>query len=329
MTAASTWSCRPREKKCGAGVSTTAAARWKTYAITETPRPRAVNRNGVQLFGPAGAGIWGAPTIDVKRGVLYVGTGHGFAEPAQPTTNAVLAIELATGRIRWVKQTVPNDVWIWQCPPTSPDNPNCPSTNGPDFDFGTAPILAVTPQGRELLVATQKSGTVYALDPDAAGAIVWQYRIGEGSALGGQWGAAADATTVYVGSMAGNPGGMHAIDLATGQRRWQVPPQPALCAGGEAQRCFTGQGAAISAIPGIAFSSGSDGGLRAYAAADGAIVWRVDTNREFQTVNGVKANGATMDGGGAVVAGGLLFVNSGYNGIVGRAGNVLLAFEVQ
>ncbi len=312
--------------------ATTGAVVWKSYSISTEPKPRAVNKDGVQLFGPAGAGIWGAPTIDPRRGVLYVGTGNGFAEPAQPTTNAVLAFELETGRLRWVRQTVASDIWLWQCPAENPTNPNCPLKQGPDFDFGTSPLIARTSQGRELLVVPQKSGMVYAIDPDKDGAIVWEYRFGEGSALGAQWGAAADERNVYVGvggSLSAAPGGMHAIDLESGKRVWFSPPQPKLCTGGTEERCYASQGGAVTVIPGVVFSGGADGGLRAYSTRDGSIVWQIDTNREYQTVNGVKANGATIDGAGPVVVDGMVFVNSGYSGIVGRAGNVLLAFQVQ
>jgi len=310
----------------------TGAVVWKSYSIPEEPKPRAKNKDGVQLFGPAGGGMWGAPTIDARRGVLYLGTGNGFAEPAQKTTNAVIAFDLATGRIRWAKQTVPNDVWIWQCPPESSTNPNCPSKQGPDFDFGTSPLIARTPQGRELLIVPQKSGVMYALDPDNEGAVVWEYRFGQGSAFGAQWGAAADERNAYVGNggtLSQSPGGMHAVDLESGKRAWFVPPAPKLCAGGSDERCYASQGGALTAIPGVVFSGGADGGLRAYSTRDGSIVWQFDTNREFATVNGAKANGATIDGAGAVVVDGWLFVNSGYNGIVGRAGNALLAFDVE
>jgi polyvinyl alcohol dehydrogenase (cytochrome) len=291
-----------------------------------------VNAQGVQLFGPAGGGIWGSPTIDARRRVLYVGTGNGFAAPAQTTTNAILAFELDTGRLRWSRQTVPDDIWLWQCPPQTPANQNCPQKQGPDFDFGTSPLIASLPGGRELLVVPQKSGVLYALDPDKAGAIVWEYRFGEGSALGGQWGAAASERHAYVGvggSLGATPGGMHAVDLETGKRVWAAPPQPKLCQGGADERCFAAQGSAPTAIAGAVFSGGADGGLRAYDAGDGRLLWQVDTNREYETVNGVKANGATIDGAGPVVVDGMLFVNSGYNGIVGRAGNVLLAFGIE
>ncbi|MBV8847657.1 MAG: PQQ-binding-like beta-propeller repeat protein [Bryobacterales bacterium] len=311
--------------------------RWKSYAIQPEPRPRGQSSQGVQLLGPAGAGIWSSPTIDASRGVLYVGTGNGYAGPEQPTMNAIIAMDLKTGAHKWVRQTVPNDIWLMQCQsqaagkaPTRP-NANCPDQEGPDFDFSSAPLLTKTASGRELLVVPQKSGVLWALDPDKQGTVVWQYRYGRGSGLGGQWGAAADGGNAYIGTgdaLSPQPGGMHAVNLETGQRAWFVPPQEKLCNASD-RRCSASQGAAITAIPGVVFSAGGDGGLRAYAAKDGAILWSFDTNRPFQTVNGVPANGGTMDASGAVVAGGMVFVNSGYNSFVGRAGNVLLAFRVE
>jgi len=169
----------------------------------------------------------------------------------------------------------------------------------------------------------------YALDPDKQGAIVWQFKFGPGSGRGGQWGSATDGRQVYVG-VNGNgaaAGGIVAVDLATGERVWQRPAEPPLC-GAPGRDCNAAQGAAVTAIPGAVVSGSGDGGLRAYAAEDGRLLWQFDTNREFSTVNGVKARGGSMDGPGAIVAGGLLFVNSGYGGIVGRPGNVLLVFGV-
>jgi polyvinyl alcohol dehydrogenase (cytochrome) len=302
---------------------------WKTYSIAEEPKPRAKNKDGVQTWGPAGGGIWSAPTVDAKRRVIYVATGNGYADPPQPTTDAVLALDIATGKIKWANQLTPNDVWALGCKPENPDNPNCPSKMGPDFDFSASPILAKRSNGRDLLVIQQKSGMAYALDPDKQGALVWQYRTGQGSGLGGQWGSAVDDKRAYFGvadTLSPKPGGMHAVDLETGRRVWFMPPAEKLC--GTARGCTAAQGAAVTAIPGIVFSGSGDGGLRAYATDDGTIVWQFDTNREFQTVNGVKANGAAMDGPGAAVAGGMLYINSGYGGFVGRPGNVLLAFGV-
>jgi polyvinyl alcohol dehydrogenase (cytochrome) len=82
----------------------------------------------------------------------------------------------------------------------------------------------------------------------------------------------------------------------------------------------------LTAIPGVVFSGSDDGHLRAYATEDGRVLWAVDTVREFQTVNGVRGKGGSLDGAGPVLVGGMLFVNSGYARNGGMAGNVLLAF---
>jgi polyvinyl alcohol dehydrogenase (cytochrome) len=296
---------------------------WKTYTIAEK-QSRGANASGTPQWGPAGGGIWGAPTVDVKRGALYVGTGNGYADPAQPMTDAILALDLQTGRVRWFHQLLANDNWTLGCGPTNANNPNCPGTLGPDFDFSASPALT-TAGGRDLLVVPQKSGVAWALDPDKEGAIVWQHRFGRGSGRGGQWGGAVDGRQAYFGSSAGD--GIEAVNLATGERAWQRPAEKPLC-GAPGRNCSAAQGAAVTAIPGAVLSGAQDGGLRAYAADDGTLVWQFDTSREFTTVNGVKANGGSMDGPGPIVAGGLLFVNSGYGGIVGRPGNVLLVFGV-
>jgi len=136
---------------------------------------------------------------------------------------------------------------------------------------------------------------------------------------------------MFVGTndfLAPKPGGMNAIRLSDGKLLWRTDAQPKLC--GETVRgCNSAQGGAVTAIPGAVFQGALDGGLRAYSATDGKIIWQFDTNREFPTVNGVKATGGGMDGPGAIVAGGMVFVNSGYGGLVGRPGNVLLAFGVE
>jgi polyvinyl alcohol dehydrogenase (cytochrome) len=309
--------------------ASTGAVAWKTYSITEEPKPRGKTKEGVQTYGPAGGGIWAAPTIDPRRGVVYIATGNGYADPPQRTTDAVIAIDLKTGKTKWVSQLLPGDVWMMGCRPQNPDNPRCPATQGPDYDFSASPLLAKSAKGRELLVLPQKSGMAYALDPDKDGAVVWQYRIGQGSGLGGQWGAAADGQQAYFGVsdfLTQAPGGMHAVNLDTGARAWYTPPQPKLC--GASPQCNAAQGAAVTVIPGALLAVSADGGLRAYSTKDGSIIWQFDTNRPFETVNGVKANGGTMDGPGPVVAGGMVYVNSGYGGFVGRPGNVLLAFGV-
>jgi polyvinyl alcohol dehydrogenase (cytochrome) len=309
--------------------ASTGALVWKSYSIPEEPAPRGKNKDGVTVWGPAGGGIWSAPTIDVRRRAIYVATGNNYAEPSQPTTDAVLALDLDTGKIRWSRQPVANDVFTGGCKAENPDNPNCPPKLGPDHDFSASPILAKRSDGRDLLIAYQKSGMAYALDPDSDGAIVWEYRTSPGSGLGGQWGAAVDDKQAYFGvngTLAPVPGGMRAVKIDTGEEVWSKPAAEKLC--GASRGCSAAQGAALTAVPGVVFSGSMDGGLRAYSSEDGSILWQFDTNRDFETVNGVKANGGAMDGPGAVVANGMLYVTSGYISLIGRPGNVLLAFGI-
>jgi len=307
--------------------ASTGAVIWKSYTITEDPKPRGRNKDGVPLWGPAGAGIWAAPTVDAKRRAIYVATGNGYAEPKQPTTDAVLALDMDTGTIRWVFQPTPDDVWTGGCRAENPDNANCPATLGPDHDFSMSPALTTRSTGGDLVIVYQKSGMAYALDPDKQGALVWQYRTSSGGGMGGQWGVAADDQQAYFsvnGTAGKTPGGMRAVKIDTGEPVWSKEAEARLC--GTERGCSAAQGAAVTASPGIVFSGSMDGGIRAYAADDGTIVWQFDTNKEFETVNGVKAKGGAMDGPGAVVAGGMLYINSGYVSLIGRPGNVLLAF---
>jgi polyvinyl alcohol dehydrogenase (cytochrome) len=305
---------------------------WKSYTIPEAPKPRGKTANGAQLWGPSGAGVWSAPTIDTKRGLIYVATGNGYSDPQQKTSDAVVAFELKSGAMKWASQVTPRDVWILGCNnrPGQPVNPTCPEEVGPDFDFAASPILTTMAGGRDIIVIPQKSGVGYGLDPDKEGEILWQYRFGRGSAIGGVWGAAVDQDQAYFAAADYNtpaPGGLHGVRLDNGQRVWYTAPKQPLCAA--ASLCSTAQSAALTVIPGVVFSGSADGGIRAYSTKDGAIIWEFDTNRPFDTVNGVKATGGSMDGPGPVVVDGILYVTSGNGGLVGRSGNVLLAFSVE
>ncbi len=307
---------------------------WKSYTVPE-PQPRGKSTSGAQLWGPAGVALWSAPTVDPVRGMIYAASGNAYADPAPGTSDAIIAFSIATGEIEWINQIIPGgDVWILGCDAQSTggdenagDNPNCPEEVGPDYDFSASPGLITLADGRDLLVVTQKSGVGYALDPDREGAVIWEYRWGAGSPVGGVWGSTTDGERAYFAvadQLTPAPGGLHAVDVVTGEGIWQRPPEQPLCAAGPG--CGPAQSAALTSIPGVVFSGSADGGMRAYAAETGEIVWTFDTNREFDTVNGVAANGGSMDGPGPVVAGGMLFVTSGNGGIVGTPGNVLLAF---
>jgi polyvinyl alcohol dehydrogenase (cytochrome) len=305
----------------------TGAVVWRTPLVTDTLTQRGTSTAGVPLWGPSGSAVWSAPTIDVARRRVYVATGNAYSAPAPVTSNAVVALDLAGGAIRWTRQVTPGDVYVSNC---RAGNPNCPEVNGPDVDFGSPPMLARTASGRDLLVIGQKSGVGYALDPEKDGAIVWQYRAGRGGLLGGiEWGSAADGERAYFAVSdvtTPQPGGLHAVALSTGTVAWTAPPPPVACAAGRG--CSAAQSAALTVIPGVVFSGSFDGALRAYAADTGAVLWSFDTNRSFMAVNGVPATGASIGGPGPAVAAGMVFVNSGYGAFQGRPGNVLLAFGV-
>ena len=302
---------------------------WQSYVIPETPKAHEKKPNGVSLFGPSGSAIWSAPTIDVKRNALYVATGNGYTGPPHASSDGIVAMDLSTGKIKWYSQLHENDVYIGSCwTEYDEQKPECKNQRGPDYDIGNAPILATLADGTDRLIVGQKSGIGWALDPDQQGKVVWQYRAGQGGALGGmEWGSAVDAKHAYfpVSDISSStPGGLHAVDLKTGERVWAAPPATPKCA--SPGRCNAAQAAAITVIDGAVLSGANDGMLRAYSTADGHILWEVSTDQEYQTINAVPATGSSILGPGPIVAGGMVFVSSGYGAFGGRPGNVLLAY---
>jgi polyvinyl alcohol dehydrogenase (cytochrome) len=347
--AGATYSCCSFRGSLVALDASTGKILWKTFTIAEEAKPGAKNSIGVQQRGPSGAAIWSAPTFDAASQRVYATTGDNYSDPPSGTSDAIIAFNAGSGDLAWTRQITSGDAYTIACPA----GVNCPKSNGPDFDFGSSAVLASLPNGKRLLVAGQKSGVVTALDPDHGGEILWQKRVGNGSTLGGvQWGVAADESNLYVavsdpklrpvapGTPGGqtlvlNPGvtllidskaggGLSALRLETGDEVWRTP-HPG-CGG--VPGCSPAQSAAVTVIPGLVFSGGLDGHLRAYSAADGKIVWDMDTKGDYQTVNGVAAKGGSIDGGGAVVVDGMVYVGSG-SGFVGTMpGNVLLAYSV-
>ena len=312
---------------------------WKTYTIPRAAERTGKTAAGAEIWGPSGVGIWSSPTLDVKRRRLYVTTGNNYTRPATLTSDAVMALDLDTGRIAWSKQLMPDDVYNSACS-TSPKGASCPEGSGPDYDFGSPAMLVGTTGGRELLIAGQKSGIVWALDPARDGEIMWDTRVGKGGINGGvQWGMAADGERVYAATSdvvvnrtatartldPTSGGGLTALQIADGSTAWYAAPPPC----GTRPNCSPAQLAAVTAIPGVVFSGSQDGHLRAFSARDGSVLWDFDTVREYDTVNGIKASGGAVDGPGAVVVGGRVFVNSGYMRFGGQPGNVLLAFAVE
>ena len=311
---------------------------WRRYTVAEEPRKVGTNAMGNDVYGPSGATIWTAPTFDPVQNVIYVGTGENASHPATETSDAILAVDIRTTRIRWHYQGLTGDAWNMSC--GTPDKTNCPDDPGLDFDMGSSPSLATLDDGRRVLVAAQKSGVVHALDPDDGGKLLWQRKVAEGGILGGiEWGPANDGRNVYVaiGDIRWNTddlldpslavdaktgGGVVALDLADGHVVWEAPP--VVC--GDRPGCSPAQTAAVTAIPGVVFAGAMSGHLRAHDASDGAVLWSYDTAREFDTVNGATGRGGALDATGAVVVDGWVYVVSGYSKWGGLPGNVLLAF---
>ena len=319
---------------------------WQTFTIPDAAKLTHASAAGTRQFGPSGAAVWSTPTIDEQSGALYVATGDNYSDPPTETSDAILAMDLKTGELLWSKQLTQNDAYNNAC--GAPIKGSCPDAKGPDYDFGQPPILVPLGGGKRVLAIGQKSGMVHAIDPDQKGKILWQTRVGQGSALGGsQWGSASDGANIYVAisdmgidgvpdpkspqgyRLVLNPrkgGGLHALDLKTGKIVWSATPATA-CATGRSD-CSPAQSAAVTAIPGVAFSGAEDGHLRAYSAETGKVIWDVDTAHDFETVNGKAAHGGSLDVAGPAVVNGMVFTNSGYGQWGGMAGNVLLAFSV-
>lgn len=313
--------------------ATTGNIIWKYQVISEAAKKTGKKKNGKDFYGPAGTPVWCSPTVDEKRGLLYIGTGENYTYPPTSTSDAVQAIDMKTGKLVWNYQGTQSDTWNLACP----SDPNCPDKAGPDLDFGMAPLLIHQGDGTDILIAGQKSGVVHALSPD--GKLIWKKRIGKGGALGGiHWGMTTDGKNVYAAnadniyaidprdsSLNATPG-IFALDIKTGNLVWKTPSPSCDTS---VKGCISANSAAPTAIPGIVFAGGLDGHFRAYSSGDGKIIWDYNTVQDFQTANRVKGRGGAMDGPGALVANGMVFVNSGY-GLFGEIpGNVLLAFEIQ
>lgn len=307
---------------------------WQTF-MTAAPIKVGANERGAEQFGPSGAPIWNTPAIDEKRHQLYVGTGDNYSSPTTDTSDAILALDLSTGKINWTFQTRPNDAWNVSC--QTPDHTLCPRPNGPDYDIGAAVVLATAVDGRDYVLAGSKSGDVYAVDPDT-GKLRWDTKVGRGGVLGGVYfGMAVAGDRVFVPvsdtddhqphAEPGRPG-LYALDLRTGRYLWKSPYGAETCQG--RALCGPGIAAAVTVTGNLVLTGGIDGWLRIHDARTGAILWRFDTARTFPAVGGGVATGGAMGGGAAPIAyGGMLIAPSGY-GFAGKMpGDALLVFTTK
>ena len=284
-------------------------------------------------YAPSGAPVWGAPLLDAQRGVLFFGTGENYSRPTTDTSDAIFAVDAKTGMKRWVHQFTEGDAYNVAC--DIPGWPNCPDPRGPDLDFGAPPVLVKDANGRTLVLVGQKSGDLYALDPDD-GAVVWHQHIGRGGALGGaHWGLAANEQKgllfvpisdieTWTDKTIAPATGMHAIDIATGSPRWEHA-RTNRCPD---RNCFGGLSSAIVATPELVVAGSLDGYLEIYDADIGAVLWSDDSWKPFDTVNGVKASGGAYDAHGPMVAGDQVIVSSGYDSFGQKPGNVLLVYQL-
>jgi polyvinyl alcohol dehydrogenase (cytochrome) len=313
------------------------AVQWKTHTISDPLEPHGTNAAGTQQYGPSGAPVWNTPAIDGKRRQLYVGTGENFSSPATKTSDAIFAIGLDDGDVRWTFQATPNDAWNASC--TVAPRSSCPTEDGPDFDFGGQSVIAQHSDGTDYVVAGQKSGIVWALNPDT-GKLVWKNKVGRGGVIGGvHFGISVSGDRVivpisdavadpsYIDNYEGTPRpGLYALDLKTGEYLWQWAAED-ICGGDPL--CMKGNSAVPTTTEQLAIAGSLDGHLRIHDIQSGEILWDFDTTQEVASVTGIPAKGGAMEGGAAaLLQGGMLFVNSGYLFNRHMPGNAFFAFEI-
>lgn len=319
--------------------SATGDIQWRHYTIPEEPVEVGKTSIGTKIFAPSGAPSWTSPTVDRKRNRIYVGTGENYSSPAGSNSDAILAIDMDSGKRIWTRQSTEGDAWNVACMMT--DNPNCPLEDGPDFDHGSSILLVELSDEKDILLAGHKNGTVFGLDPENDAELLWETNVGRGSIQGGiHFGMAAADTQLYVPVNDMNNTrngdyldpekarpGMHSINAKTGRVLWSNI-QNNVCYE-DAEFCDPGISAPVTAIPGVVFAGHLDGFVRAYAQKTGEVLWEYDTRPEIMGVNGIKGHGGSMSGAGPAVVDGHLVINSGYGLYNHEAGNLLMVFAVE
>ncbi|WP_116364370.1 PQQ-binding-like beta-propeller repeat protein [Parahaliea mediterranea] len=321
------------------------------------PQRRGGSKVGTPQWGPAGASVWSAPVIDHKRGLIIVGTGPVAAPPDVGTGDALIAFDLHTGERRWVFQATPGDLWNGACRSRYSDgkHPNCDFEKGRDFDFGAGVVLATDSNGRDVVLAGQKSGVVWALDP-ASGRELWRRKVGEGSTLGGvHWGMTLQGNALYVPvhdpqippssalpddinqwvSSTGRAPGLYKLDISSGNILWTWRPErdckPDFTSAETWPACprQIGLSGAAMGIEGAVISVGADGVWRVHDIENGQVLRQEDTAKAYiETVNGVPGHGGSLDNATTVAADDMLYVQSGYGFFGGTPGNVLIAYAL-
>ena len=308
---------------------------WQGYMATDAPAAVGKTKDGHNIFAPSGMAIWSAPTIDIVKHRIYVGTGDNYSEPGTKTSDAVVALDMDTGKILWSRQFDKDDVYKIDC--GDPPRAGCSPPTNPEFDLGASPILVdlghkkrapdPRPEKRPRLRRRSRRAR-----ENFSGTRAPAWAVCSAECSGAPRPTARTSTSPFPisRSKAARPiqpkaAASRAYRVSDGKLLWKTPPPGC----GDRRPCSPAQSQAVTAIPGAVFSGSIDGHLRAYATADGKIIWDFDTARDFDTVNKVAAHGGSLDVGGPIVAGGMVFVVSGYPGFGAMPGNVLLAFAAK
>lgn len=318
---------------------------WKTYAFQERPYSLGKkNSAGRDLYGPAGAGNWSSMTVDPKRRVVYVGLGNcniteHFIKPDfdDGACDAVAAIDMDTGKKVWTTQLLAtsSDRDEGGCGRGPERRINCPGfIQGPGDDVSQTMLINL-PNGRRIVLGSQESGRITAMDPDNKGAKLWVAQAGDSlSPNGAAFGGAYDVENqLFIRPLpfTDQTGALAALKVTTGERVWYTEvPKPSGCTDANSRLlCNSGNWAAATIVPGAVFTGSRDGVLRGYSTKDGKILWEFPTNKAFDTVNGVPGKGGGIGASSPTVVDGMVFMGSGYSILGGSPGNVLLAFTVQ
>jgi polyvinyl alcohol dehydrogenase (cytochrome) len=317
---------------------------WEYHTMPTADYNGKVSSTGVKQRGPSGAPIWSVPLVDEKRNRIIVTTGENTSFPGTDTSDAVIALDADTGKEVWKFQAMSADVWNMACGADKQSSgPNCPWNIegdpgvGRDFDFGAGAILAKGAGGKDVILAGQKSGDVWALDA-ATGKKLWNIRFGKGSALGGvHWGFSTDGSRVFAAINDPIPGdgaphpGVYAVDIKTGKQVWGYDAKPD-CAGDRGKAVAScEQKAGFSAAPvtvdGAVIAATLDGKVFVFDGKTGEVLKTIDTIGQHATINGVDAKGGSIDAHGLSAGAGMVFVNAGYGAFGQTPGNVLIALK--
>lgn len=314
---------------------------WRRRMIAKRAKPLADNGLWTTNWGPSGIPVWSRPAVDIEHRRVFVGTGENYSgTESTANSDAILALDLDSGKVLWSHQFLADDVWNVSC-----DLPvlslNCRQAKaGPDMDFGAAPVAAHIRKLGRVVFAGQKTGQVYAMNAKD-GSLIWQQQLGRGGKLGGvHWGMAYHPfeRTLYVpindqgGDYLLNPEGdgrpgIYALNAKTGELRWKYDDGRAC----PAKDCAHGFSAAIMVTDELVAAATLDGQVVLLDRKTGAPLWQFDTNKEWPAVNADATDGETAMGGsidvhGPLLVDDLLIVQSGYGVSGGDGGNALMVF---